>query len=526
LAKCDRTKQMIWLVFIAVANGSACSIQVNGTSAAETFDEFCDQWSCENGDQYAARDCLEITLTKTDQYQDPNDNYFYEFGSYIHFAAEIPRFDKEFKGNLTRISMWFGGYSPVKLYDVAARENPFVEWYGSVEGSNAIVRASIEMNETYLSPQIDGGQHDMDVTFLVYNNERADIVQRRIFPIVVVAKKCIHQTDKLAAPDTYAQFPCPCEGPDCDNATPINGSNITTTTTTQASERVILRYCSIYGWDDENSKDYCEDEPDLITYESTTRVTTSNDGLIVMIGVILIGLLLLMCVGLCLFQKLEVEEDRLRAKLAEMSDSTSEDDSLSNSDEEGEEGETSSFQEHVAREGEQIATKLEILNTRRHSVNRKNRSTDTFKGVITENNKITAAATKVRYQLEQLIATNAQDDGSRKRRVGEEEKRNASKRVPLAVAPASKADEPAPVLVQFPVSIEAHQGNLDLLTSTSDTAKSAPTETSGESSSNLKKGKGPKGRIAAELATLALLKETGNLTNEEFLYSKNLILYE
>lgn len=362
----------------------------------------------------------------------------------------------------------------------------------------------------------------MDVTFLVYNSERADIVQRRIFPIVVVAKKCIHQTDKLAAPDTYAQFPCPCEGPDCDNAPSINGSNITTTTTTQASERVILRYCSIYGWDDENSKDYCEDEPDLITYESTTKITTSNDGLIVMIGVILIGLLLLMCVGLCLFQKLEVEEDRLRAKLAEMSESTSDDDSLSNSDEEGEEGETSSYQEHIAREGEQIATKLEILNTRRHSVHRKN-NTDTFKGVITENNKITAAATKVRYQLEQLIATNAQDDGSRKRRVGEEEKR-----VPLAVAPASKADEPAPVLVQFPVSIEAHQGNLDLLTSTSDTANfdhdrrsSPPTETSGESSSNLKKG-----RIAAELATLALLKETGNLTNEEFLYSKNLILYE
>lgn len=231
-----------------------------------------------------------------------------------------------------------------------------------------------------------------------------------------------------------------------------------------------------------------------------------------MIGVILIGLLLLMCVGLCLFQKLEVEEDRLRAKLAEMSDSTSEDESLSTL-EEGEEGETSSYQEHIAREGEQIATKLEILNIRRQSVHGK---TDTFKGVITENNKITAAATKVRYQLEQLIATNAQDDGSRKRRVGEEEKR-----VPLAVAPA-KSEEPAPVLVQFPVSIEAHQGNLELLGSTSDTAKSSPgTETSGESTSNNKKG-----RIAAELATLALLKETGNLTNEEFLYSKNLILYE
>ena len=75
---------------------------------------------------------------------------------------------------------------------------------------------------------------------------------------------------------------------------------------------------------------------------------------------------------------MELEEDRLRAKLAEEEESTTSGDSGT----EGDEGESTSYQDHIAREGEQIATKLEILNNSRPS--------KTFKGVITENNKITA----------------------------------------------------------------------------------------------------------------------------------------
>ena len=78
------------------------------------------------------------------------------------------------------------------------------------------------------------------------------------------------------------------------------------------------------------------------------------------------------------FERMELEEDRLRAKLAEEEESTTSGDSGS----EGDEGESTSYQDHMAREGEQIATKLEILNNSRPS--------KTFKGVITENNKITA----------------------------------------------------------------------------------------------------------------------------------------
>jgi len=393
----------------------------------------------------------------------------------------------------------------VKVFDNLHEENPYVTWSNHSAQGKAVVRGSVLLNETLLDSHIDGKQHDMDILFRVYNpvEDRSDIVQRRIFPIVVVADRCIYQGNKLAAPDTYAQFPCPCEGPDCDQPTLKPGINeTTTTTTTQITERVILRYCSIYGWDDENSKNYCDDNTDVITYSQTTKVTRSNNGLVIMVGVILIGLLLLMCVGLCLFQRMEVEEDRLRAKLEAMEDTSSSGDSEGS---EGEEGESTSYHDHIAREGEQIATKLEILNTRRKSQNGPLGDTQTFKGVITENNKITAAATKVRYQLEQLIATKDQEDSSKKRRLGEQEKR-----VPLAAAP-EKVDDPPAMLVQFPVSIEAHQGNLDLLGSPGD---SIPKTT--------KKS----GRIAAELATLALLKETGNLTAEEYLYSKNLVLYE
>eukprot|EP00492_Amphilonche_elongata_P004798 TRINITY_DN5169_c0_g1_i1.p2 TRINITY_DN5169_c0_g1~~TRINITY_DN5169_c0_g1_i1.p2 ORF type:complete len:64 (-),score=11.76 TRINITY_DN5169_c0_g1_i1:111-302(-) len=55
-----------------------------------------------------------------------------------------------------------------------------------------------------------------------------------------------------------------------------------------------------------------------------------------MIGIILIGTLLLMCVGLCLFQRMEVEEDRLRQKLAEMEESSSSNERVGSEGEEGE----------------------------------------------------------------------------------------------------------------------------------------------------------------------------------------------
>eukprot|EP00493_Phyllostaurus_siculus_P016286 UN16533 len=166
-----------------------------------------------------------------------------------------------------------------------------------------------------------------------------------------------------------------------------------------------------------------------------------------------------MCVGLCLFQRMELEEDRLRAKLEEEEESTTSGDSGT----EGDEGESTSYQDHMAREGEQIATKLEILNNSRPS--------KTFKGVITENNKITAAATKVRYQLEQLIATKEQEDATKKRRVGEEEKR-----VPVAVVKAAPQKEDDLPLVQFPINIETHQGTRELLNSSSSPTLKSPPE--------------------------------------------------
>merc|ERR1719193_658938 len=108
------------------------------------------------------------------------------------------------------------------------------------------------------------------------------------------------------------------------------------TTTTTISDHVILRYCGVNGWDDEKSKNYCdESRVDIHTTDVTIISTPFNTTLVIMIGIILIGLLLLMCVGLCVFQRMEVEDERLRQKLAEMEESST---SGSVSETDGEEG--------------------------------------------------------------------------------------------------------------------------------------------------------------------------------------------